>query len=116
MAPPLADPGLDMSLASKLGGDEIDWEIVGGRPYQAESNLFYRGLPEYGVRGGVHEILDVVDVFHKYTIDWKHKNITFLVDDKMVRVYSIDDPLTNSQYYPGRKFFPDRPAKIQFAV
>lgn len=43
MGPNLPDPELDLSKTDKQGGDEIDWEIVGGDKFNVQSNIFYRG-------------------------------------------------------------------------
>jgi beta-glucanase (GH16 family) len=42
MGPNLPDSSLDLSSTDKNSGDEIDWEIVGGDPDNAQSNIFYR--------------------------------------------------------------------------
>jgi beta-glucanase (GH16 family) len=56
MGPNLSDSGLDLKGTDTNSGDEIDWEIVGGDATHAQSNLFYRGFKDYGVRGAFHNV------------------------------------------------------------
>lgn len=117
MAPQLPDEELDLSTANPYGGDEIDWEVLGIEPHEAQTNIFYRGIPEYGIRGRIHAVPSGIEEFHKYTIDWKRDNITFLLDDKVVRVYHRQSQEADSvSMSTNRKFFPDRPSKVQFAL
>jgi beta-glucanase (GH16 family) len=115
MGPNLPDSELDLSKTDKNGGDEIDWEIVGGAPTEAQSNIFYRGFKEYAIRGGVAKV-DSIENFHKYTIDWKKEEIQFLIDDVLVRTYFKNSTQADSVESKTRRFFPDRATKVQFAL
>lgn len=115
MGPNLPDAELDLSKTDKRGGDEIDWELVGGAPTEAQSNIFYRGFKEYAIRGGVAKV-DSIEKFHKYTIDWKKDEIQFLIDDVLVRSYLKNSTQADSVESKTRRFFPDRAAKVQFAL
>lgn len=118
MGPHLPDANLNLAGTDPASGDEIDWEIVGGDALRAQSNLFYRGFKDFGVRGEFHNV-SIVEK-NKYTIDWKRESITWSVNDQVVRVYNKNDPkaaTTRAQDPSGRaRFFPDRAMKIQFAL
>ncbi|KAJ3303816.1 hypothetical protein HDV03_003488 [Kappamyces sp. JEL0829] len=114
VGPNLPDTELDLKGTDPNSGDEIDWEIVGGDATHAQSNVFYRGFKEFGVRGGFHNI--TVTEKHKYTIDWRHDKIIWSIDDVVVRTYSRDDKTAAVAQNPNRRFFPDRAQKIQFAL
>ena len=116
MGPHLPDKELDLTLTDKQGGDEIDFEILGNDPMNAQSNIFYRGFKEYTVRGGIHRLKSPIDTFHKYTIDWRRDQIIFSIDDVVVRNYRKDSPQANSKESATRRFFPDRAGKIQIAL
>jgi hypothetical protein len=116
MGPHLPDPPLDLTYADQQGGDEIDWEILGGDRYNAQSNVFYRGFREFAVRGGYHAVPTGIDRSQKYTIDWKSDSISFSLNDALQRVYFRNSSEADSNHVPGRKFFPDRAGKVQFAV
>jgi hypothetical protein len=116
MGPHLPDEELDLTWADKQGGDEIDWEIVGGDPENAQTNIFYRGIREFAVRGGYHPVPGTVAIPQKYTIDWKHDHIIFSLNDTVQRIYHRNSSEADSYHTPNRRFFPDRAGKVQFAV
>ena len=49
-------------------------------------------------------------------MDWKRSGITWSVNGRQVRTYSIDDPLTSSSNAPGEKYFPSTPSQVQLGV
>jgi beta-glucanase (GH16 family) len=109
MGPHLPDEGIDMTNTDPQGGDEIDWEILGNDPENAQSNIFYRGFREFSVRGGYHPLpKKSITVPHKYTIDWRRDQILFSIDDVVQRRYLKNSTQANSKEAPGRRFFPDR--------
>lgn len=118
MGPNLPDSSLDLSKTDPRSGDEIDWEIVGGDPINAQSNIFYRGFKDYALRGGKHPVR--VTEKHLYTIDWKRESIAFLIDNKLVRTYyknqSTANPTREQDPSQLHRFFPNRAMKVQFAL
>jgi beta-glucanase (GH16 family) len=109
MGPHLPDT-IDLTNTDKQGGDEIDWELLGNDPMNAQSNIFYRGFREFSVRGGYHNLTKQggITAFHKYTIDWKRDEIIFSIDDVIQRRYLKNSTQANSREAPGRRFYPDR--------
>ncbi|KAJ3251565.1 hypothetical protein HK103_002244 [Boothiomyces macroporosus] len=116
MGPQLPDPNVDLSYVDPSGGDEIDWELLGSDPLHAESNIFYRGIPEYGIRSGTHPLSNNITEFHKYTIDWKHDLINFLIDDQLVRTYYKNSTLATDSRSATEQFFPNRAGKFQISI
>lgn len=80
-----------------------------------QSNIFYRGIKEFGVRGREHFIDKPINTEHKYTIDWNKDRIQFLIDNVIVRTYRKDGPEAISPIQ-RKVFYPNRPMKVQFAL
>ncbi|RKP02922.1 hypothetical protein CXG81DRAFT_7035, partial [Caulochytrium protostelioides] len=102
--------------------DEIDWEIVGASGTTAQSNVFFRGVPETGVWGGTHDVGGQTDETHVYTIDWKPDVVVWSIDGKEVRRHTkagseFESDLTRAAGYSGKvQWFPTTPSMIQFSV
>ncbi|KAI7890187.1 concanavalin A-like lectin/glucanase domain-containing protein [Mucor mucedo] len=96
------------------GGDEIDFEFLGGDTSHVQSNYFWGKTVEYTVNGGIHDVPNgaVDQTFHKYTIDWTPDKIDWLVDDKVVRTRLKADTCDKQ----GQCKFPSQPARIQFGL
>ena len=98
--------------------DEIDWEIVGGEATSAQSNIFYKGIKEFGVHGGKHNIPagGKVDDFHTYTIDWRSDALIFSIDGQVVRTYRNDANAVSPMTPKGERWFPSTPSLVQVSV
>ncbi|KAI8967873.1 concanavalin A-like lectin/glucanase domain-containing protein [Mycotypha africana] len=96
------------------GGDEIDFEFLGGDVRTVQTNYFWGPSKEFTVNGGFHTVAggDVDKEFHKYTIDWKPDSIEWLVDDKLIRTKMRKDTCDSA----GLCKFPSEPARIQFGL
>ncbi len=95
-------------------GDEIDYEFVGARPNQVETNVFYKGIAEYNVHSSKVFVQNTTRI-HTYTIDWTPERIQWLIDGRVVRRYqknSKPSPMTPI----GEKWFPQTPSQVQFSV
>jgi len=118
MGPNLPDGSLNLQGTDPNSGDELDWEIVGGDPSNAQSNVFYRGFKDFGVRGGLHPV-DFTEK-HLYTIDWRRDRVTWLLDNRVVRTYLRNSTAANMSRAQdptqAKRFYPDRAMKIQFAL
>ena len=53
------------------GADEIDIEIMGKSKDKFQTNVFSKGIIEYGTFGGQHTAPGGFDKFHTYKIDWR---------------------------------------------
>ncbi|KAK4509456.1 Glycoside hydrolase, 38 vacuolar alpha mannosidase [Mucor velutinosus] len=96
------------------GGDEIDFEFLGGDKDLVQSNYFWGQSKEYNVNGGIHKVEGghIDTTFHKYTIDWKPDRIEWLVDDKVVRTRIRSETCDAT----GVCKFPSQPARVQFGL
>ncbi|PWW75144.1 Glycoside Hydrolase Family 16 protein [Tuber magnatum] len=77
--------------------DEVDWEWLGGKPGEAQSNYFGKGNTATYDRGAVHSI-DSQARFHKYGIDWTAEKIDWLIDDVVVR--TLKPSQVKGDFYP----------------
>lgn len=88
--------------------DEIDWEFVGGDTAQVQSNFFGKGNTTSYDRVQYIPVSTPQDTLHTYTVDWTSERIQWLIDGKLVRTLSADDPLTVGGYN-----YPQTPMKIK---
>ncbi|KAJ3045604.1 hypothetical protein HK097_001182 [Rhizophlyctis rosea] len=97
--------------------DEIDWEITGGDTRTAQSNVFYKGIQEFGVHGAVHNIPNGGSVadFHDYTIEWRSDRIRWLIDGVEQRSLARESS-TSPMTPPGERWFPSTPSLFQISV
>ncbi|OAD74512.1 glycoside hydrolase family 16 protein [Phycomyces blakesleeanus NRRL 1555(-)] len=95
------------------GGDEIDYEILGGDPNHVQTNYFYGGKLEYIVNGGLHEVSGepIFDAFHTYTIDWSPERIVWEVDGIVVRTREKKDTCED-----GVCKYPTHAARVQLGL
>ncbi|KAL2916883.1 putative glycosidase CRH2 [Polyrhizophydium stewartii] len=94
--------------------DEIDWEIVGKDLNSAQTNVFYKGIPEFALHGSTEAVADVSKP-HEYTIDWKHNTLSWAIDGVVKRTLNKDtsiSPLTP----PGERWYPSTPSLFQISV
>ncbi|CZT19441.1 related to rAsp f 9 allergen [Ramularia collo-cygni] len=78
--------------------DEIDWEFLGSKPTQVQTNYYGLANTTTYDRVGYHDIADTQADFHAYTIDWSPERIDFLVDGSKVR--TISRASTEGRNYP----------------
>lgn len=112
---PIAVPGAVTTFITMSDSkDEIDVEWVGHQPTKPQSNIFYKGIPEYGrhfrrlhSRPGLQTI----------TIDWKSTSIQFSVNGQVQRIHRKDSKESLSPLTPkNERWFPNTPSKIQIGV
>ncbi|KAF2227781.1 concanavalin A-like lectin/glucanase domain-containing protein [Elsinoe ampelina] len=87
--------------------DEIDWEWLGGRPSEVQSNYFGKGVATSSNRGAFHAVSATQTQFRTYTIDWTADQIVWQVDGQTVRVLKSTD--ANGQY-------PQTPMQVRFGA
>ena len=95
--------------------DEIDWELLGARPTLAETNVFYKGIPEFDVHGSRETVPTGIQTSHLYTIDWTSKRILWAIDGRVKRTLFKSNS-TSPMTPPGERWFPSTPAQIQVSV
>ncbi|KJY00846.1 hypothetical protein TI39_contig310g00009 [Zymoseptoria brevis] len=89
-----AAPGRGIVSSSVLQSDdldEIDWEWLGGKPNDVQSNYFGRGQTTTYDRAAVHALSNTQEQFHTYTTEWTENQIIWSIDDNVVRVLNKGD-------------------------
>ncbi|KAK3196628.1 transglycosylase [Lecanicillium sp. MT-2017a] len=88
--------------------EEIDWEWLGSKPNEVQTNYFPRG-GDNGVynRGGKHAVSSADTTFHTYTVDWTPDSINWLVDGKSVRELKASD---------AGDMFPQTPMRVKLGT
>ncbi|CAG8223013.1 unnamed protein product [Penicillium salamii] len=96
-----AAPGTGIVSSAVLQSDdldELDWEWLGGRSDQAQSNYFGKGDTSTNNRGAFHDNPGNQDIFHTYSIDWTSTQIVWAINGKTVRVLTPQS--ANEGMYP----------------
>ena len=76
--------------------DEIDWEWLGARNDEVQTNYFGKGQTTTYDRAAVHAVDSTQGSFHTYTTEWTENQIVWQIDGETVRVLSAKD--ANGQY------------------
>ncbi|KAI9303695.1 concanavalin A-like lectin/glucanase domain-containing protein [Cunninghamella echinulata] len=97
------------------GGDEIDYEILGGNKDNIQSNYFYGKNIVYGANGAVNKIPSGAKPstgYHNYKITWTPSKITWLIDNKVVRTKERSATKNKKNQYE----YPTQPLRIQLGL
>ncbi|KAF9551394.1 hypothetical protein EC957_009279 [Mortierella hygrophila] len=108
-------------------GDEIDFEVVGRDPTEAQTNFYYRTPPDmptdlidYSNTGKQPLNTNTALDFHDYEIEWMPEYILWKVDDKVIRHVFRNETKDDVGIDPAtdhiRKRYPSSPARIQFGI
>ncbi|CAN6628159.1 probable glycosidase Crh1p [Trichomonascus vanleenenianus] len=81
--------------------DEVDLEWLGGDTTQVQSNWFSKGDTSTYDRGAFHPVNSPQTTFHNYTVDWTDSQITWYIDNQVVRVLESNNP----EGYPQTPMF-----------
>lgn len=84
--------------------DEIDWEWLGGKTGEGQSNYFGKGNTETYDRGAFHHMNH--QEFHTYGIEWTPEFVKWSIDGAVVRT------LTPNQV-TGGDFYPQTPMQVR---
>jgi beta-glucanase (GH16 family) len=101
--------------------DEIDFEVLGNDTTTVQTDLFYRGIPEFPKHTGTHYVGNV-SVENQYTIDWNRKRIEFSINGKVVRTvnqadsYQVNVTTSNGTRPFGKYWYPETPSQVQFGL
>jgi beta-glucanase (GH16 family) len=86
--------------------DEIDWEWLGGKDYEVQSNYFGKGDTSTYDRGGFHDVETPTQVYHTYSIDWTAERIQWIIDGAVVRTVKYEEA-------QGGTRFPQTPMEVK---
>lgn len=87
--------------------DEIDWEWLGGKADQVQSNYFGKGQTTTYDRAAVHTVSDTQGEFHTYDVEWTENQIIWSIDGTTVRVLNAGE--ANGQ-------FPQTPMQLKLGA
>ncbi|KAI9203143.1 concanavalin A-like lectin/glucanase domain-containing protein, partial [Polychytrium aggregatum] len=115
-APPI--PGLVTTFFTMSDvKDEIDVEIVGIEQTDMQSNIFYKGIEEFGPHMQRLTIPDGGNIggLHDYTVDWNSQRIIFSIDGVPLRTTFKNDSFsaTNATTDP---WFPNTPSFVRLTA
>ncbi|OHW97025.1 murein transglycosylase [Colletotrichum incanum] len=89
--------------------DEVDWEWLGGKDAEVQTNYFGKGNTTSYDRGAFHTIAATQTEFHNYTIDWTTEAVTWYINSNLVRTLNYADAV-------GGKNFPQTPARLRLGI
>lgn len=93
--------------------DEIDYEWIGSKPLEAQSNYFGKGNTKTYNRGAIHPVKDAVQNFIKYSIEWTNEKIDWYLDDVLVRTLTR---AKSAELYGSENFYPQTPMQIKIGA
>ncbi|CAG9988113.1 unnamed protein product [Clonostachys byssicola] len=108
----MASPGQGVvtSVVLQSGDlDEIDWEWVGGRNDEVQTNYFGKGDTTTYDRGAKHPVTAPLTTFHTYSIEWTSKKVDWIIDNQVVRSLNYADAKGGSR-------FPQTPMEIKLGT
>ncbi|KAL8904271.1 MAG: hypothetical protein Q9171_007111, partial [Xanthocarpia ochracea] len=93
--------------------DEIDFEFVGVDLQTAQSNYYFQGIPDYDNGRNLTVDSSTFDNYHTYEIDWTPTQLTWSVDDTVLRTLKRSETwnTTTNQYH-----YPQTPARVQLSL
>lgn len=91
--------------------DEIDWEWMGVKTTEVQSNFYGKGNDSTSDRGGYHQVDNADTEFHNYTTYWDQERLQWWIDGKMVREVLYDDEGT-----VGGENYPQTPCRVKFSL
>ena len=68
--------------------DEIDWEFLGSRDAEVQSNYFGKGQTTTSDRSAVLSVANTQEQFHTYTVQWTASQIVWQIDGTTKRTLS----------------------------
>jgi len=106
-----AAPGTGIVSSAVLQSDdldEIDWEWLGAKPSEVQTNYFGKGDTSSYSRGAFHADPDNQNEWHTYSVDWTSEQIVWAIDGKTVRALTPSTAATNQ--------YPQSPMMIKVGV
>lgn len=89
--------------------DEIDWEWLGGRPTQVETNYFGKGNTSTWDRETYIDMANTQTEFHNYTVVWTKQTLEWLIDGSVVRSLAYADANSGNSY-------PQTPMRVKLGI
>ncbi|KAF0641437.1 hypothetical protein FPSE5266_02218 [Fusarium pseudograminearum] len=86
--------------------DEIDWEFLGGRPNEAQSNWYAKSSSD-NTQSLTFPVDNAQADFHNYTVHWTQESIEWYIDSTKVRTLA---------YPSGGVNYPQTPMRIKLGI
>ena len=89
--------------------DEIDWEWIGGKANEVQTNYFGKGNTSTYDRGAKSSVWDSQMATHVYTIDWSPQTIQWSIDGSIVRTLAYSHAVSGHNY-------PQTPMRLKLGI
>ena len=91
--------------------DEVDWEFVGAKTGEGQSNYYFQGQTDY-TNGDTHAFPNTDDEFHDFGFNWTEDKLEWKIDGVVVRTLNKADTMG----WDKVSHFPASPSRLQFSV
>ncbi|RDA90978.1 hypothetical protein CP533_3113 [Ophiocordyceps camponoti-saundersi (nom. inval.)] len=89
--------------------DEIDWEWIGSKNTQVQSNYFSKGNTDTYDRGATHTVANPTGQFHTYKIKWTPSSIVWSINGEVARTLTYESA-------KGGSAFPQTPMQVKIGT
>ncbi|EOR00327.1 hypothetical protein E3P89_00903 [Wallemia ichthyophaga] len=91
--------------------DEIDWEFVGAKTGEGQSNYYFQGETDY-TKGDTHDFPHPDERFHDFGLNWTEEKLEWKIDGVVVRTLNKADTMG----WDKVPHYPASPSRLQFSV
>ncbi|RCI10169.1 hypothetical protein L249_8625 [Ophiocordyceps polyrhachis-furcata BCC 54312] len=88
---------------------KIDWEWIGSKNNQVQTNYFSQGNTSTYDRGKTHPVANPAGQYHTYKIRWTHASVVWSIDGQPVRTLTYDEA-------KGGSAFPQTPMQVKLGT
>ncbi|KAF4448432.1 murein transglycosylase [Fusarium austroafricanum] len=90
--------------------DEVDWEFLGGRNGEVQTNYYGKGQTAGQVaRAATFPVTNTQGEFHNYTIHWTKDSCEWIINNKVVRTLTYADAAGGQEY-------PQTPMRVKLGI
>ncbi|KAF5575797.1 murein transglycosylase [Fusarium pseudoanthophilum] len=89
--------------------DEVDWEWLGGKDGDVQTNYYGKGNSESDTRSATYAVTQAQEEFHNYTIHWTKDSCEWYINGVAVRTLNYADAL-------GGENYPQTPMRVKLGI
>ncbi|KAF9771900.1 hypothetical protein IL306_010434 [Fusarium sp. DS 682] len=89
--------------------DEVDWEWLGGRDGDVQTNYYGKGNSQEDTRSATFPVTKNQEEFHNYTIHWTKDSCEWYINNVAVRSLKFADAL-------GGENYPQTPMRVKLGI
>ncbi|KAF5717179.1 murein transglycosylase [Fusarium mundagurra] len=89
--------------------DEVDWEWLGGKDGDVQTNYYGKGNSESDTRAATFPVTNAQEEFHNYTIHWTKDSCEWYINGVAVRTLNYADAL-------GGENYPQTPMRVKLGI